>query len=81
MEQSKIAMVQVAILYHEHIEKNINEFDELQFQKMCLRFGVDEKELKATRLMCKTLTNHLYCKEKKYNYQLNDNYTFMVPNI
>lgn len=55
MEPSKIAMVQVAILYHEHLEKNINEFDELQFQKMCLEFGVEEKDFETTRLMCKYL--------------------------
>ena len=48
-------MVNVAILYHEHNEKNINEFDEKEFQKMCLLFGVKEEDIKNTRLMCKYL--------------------------
>ena len=52
MEESKIAMINVAILYHEHNEKNINEFDEKEFQKMCLKFGVREEDIKNTRLMC-----------------------------
>lgn len=43
METTKIAMVQVAILYHEHNEKNMNEFDEDAFQKMCLQFGVSKE--------------------------------------
>lgn len=55
LEKSKIAMVNVAILYHEHNEKNINEFDEKEFQKMCLLFGVKEEDIKNTRLMCKYL--------------------------
>ena len=55
MEESKIAMINVAILYHEHKEKNINEFDEKEFQKMCLKFGVKEEDIKNTRLMCKYL--------------------------
>lgn len=55
IEESKIAMINVAILYHEHNEKNINEFDEKEFQKMCLRFGVKEEDIKNTRLMCKYL--------------------------
>ncbi len=52
IEENKIAMVNVAILYHEHNEKNINEFDEKAFQEMCLRFGVKEENIKNTRLMC-----------------------------
>ncbi len=55
MEKSKIAMVNVAILYHEHNEKDINEFDEKAFQKMCLRYGVREEDVENTRLMCKYL--------------------------
>lgn len=55
IEESKIAMINVSILYHEHNEKNINEFDEKEFQKMCLRFGVKEEDIDNTRLMCKYL--------------------------
>lgn len=55
MEESKIAMINVVILYHEHSEKNKNEFDEKEFQKMCLRFGVKEEDVNNTRLMCKYL--------------------------
>lgn len=55
MEKSKIAMVNVVILYHEHNEKSINEFDEKEFQKMCLRFGVREEDIENTRFMCKYL--------------------------
>lgn len=55
MEARKIAMVNTAILYHEHAENNINEFDEKEFYKMCVRFGVEDKDLDITRLMCKYL--------------------------
>lgn len=55
VEYSKIAMVNVAILYHEHNEENINEFDEKEFQRMCLKFGVKEEDIENTRLMCKYL--------------------------
>ena len=48
-------MISVAILYHEYNEENINEFDEKEFQKMCLKFGVKEEDIKDTRLMCKYL--------------------------
>lgn len=55
VEYSKIAMVNTAILYHEHNEENINEFDEKEFQKICLRFGVKEEDIENTRLMCQYL--------------------------
>lgn len=55
IEESKIAMINVAILYHEHKEKNKNEFDEKEFRKMCSYYGVKEEEINNTRLMCKYL--------------------------
>lgn len=55
IEDSKTAMVNTAILYHEHNEKNINEFDEKEFQKICLRFGVKDADVENARLMCKYL--------------------------
>lgn len=55
MELRKIAMVNTAILYHEHNETNRNDFDEKEFRKMCTRFGVEDKDIEITRLMCKYL--------------------------
>lgn len=55
MEKHKIAMVNTAILYHEHSEKNINEFDEREFRKMCYKFGVRNEDIESTRFMCKYL--------------------------
>lgn len=49
---SQIAMVKVAIEYHEVNEKNRNDFNEEVFDKLCKKEKVQPDDLEHTRLMC-----------------------------
>lgn len=51
----QIAMIKVAIRYHEHNEKNKNEFDEEYFKKTAEMDGVPEEKYETARLMCQYL--------------------------
>ena len=48
----QIAMIKVAIRYHEHSEKFKNEFDEKYFMEVAETEGVPENKLEHTKLMC-----------------------------
>lgn len=50
--KSQIAMVKVAIEYHEVFEKNKNIFNEEKFEKLCKKENVKEEDIENTRLMC-----------------------------
>ena len=51
----QIAMIKVAIRYHEHSERNKNEFDEEYFTKIAETDGVPKEKFEKTRLMCQYL--------------------------
>ena len=48
----QIAMIKVAIRYHEHGEMFKNEFDENYFMEIAKTDGVPDEKLENTRLMC-----------------------------
>lgn len=49
---SQIAMVKVAIEYHEVPEKNRNNFNNEVFEKLCRKEKVSKEDLEHTKLMC-----------------------------
>lgn len=51
----QIAMVKVAIRYHEHNEKNKNEFDEEYFKEIAEQEGVPEEKYRTTQIICQYL--------------------------
>ena len=77
IEPNKIAMVQVAILYHEHKEKEKNQFDEKEFLRMCEAFGVTEEDMENTRLMCQYLKDADALDRTRFNNEAGLNPRFL----
>ena len=77
----EIAMVKVAIEYHEVNEKNKNEFDKETFENLCRREGVTKENYEQTRLLCVYLkdadaldrTRFVYEEKDKGVEELQDN--------
>ena len=78
---SDIAIVKVAIEYHEVIEKNKNQFDTAIFEDLCKREGVKKEDYEQAKLICIYLkdadavdrTRFLYEEEGKSLEQYQDN--------
>ena len=78
---SDIAIVKVAIEYHEVIEKNKNQFDTATFEDLCKREGVKKEDYEQAKLICIYLkdadavdrTRFLYEEEGKTLEQYQDN--------
>lgn len=74
---NQIAMIKVAIEYHEVNERNKNEFDVEQFKKLCENENVKAGDLEATKKMCIYLkdadaldrTRFLYEEKGNRNYK------------
>lgn len=78
---SDIAIVKVAIEYHEVIEKNKNQFDTAIFEDLCRREGVKKEDYEQAKLICIYLkdadavdrTRFLYEEKGKTIEQYQDN--------
>lgn len=78
---SQIAMVKVAIEYHEVNEKDKNKFDQEVFEDLCRREGVKKEDLEQAKLMCIYLkdadaldrTRFVYKEKGKQIEELKDN--------